>query len=233
MFQQALCSALEVIINKALALNTQTLVLGELEQKTLTIVLDELKFPMSFICLVDTSLAENEEPTNRAKIMVTSLIERSDCTIKTSLATLKALQEQQQLTQLIKQDKLEIDGDIKVAQQFIQFAQSLKIDWLTELAKHIGDIPTFKLTRIAKKSLSKIKFVKEQIQYDAGEYLVHEQRLVITDRQLNAFYRDVLEVSKDVDLLEKRLTQIADTLSAQKITKKNQLEKTLKENNHS
>ena len=99
MFQQTLCSTLEFAINQALALNiNDNNVLDSLEQKTLTIILTELGFPLSF------SINEN-------KILVTSLTERSDCTIKTSVSTLLELKKEQQITELIKQEKLDVQGD--------------------------------------------------------------------------------------------------------------------------
>lgn len=217
MYQQALCSALELIINKALTLNSGEVVLGDLEQKNLTVILDELNFPLSFYCLYDSG-SEPIKHSLCAKILVTSLTEHSDCTIKTSLATLKALQEKEQLTQLIKQDKLEIEGDLQVAQQFMQFAQSLHIDWLTELSKHIGDIPTFKLSRLAKKSLNKINFAKEQIQLDASEFLVHEKRLVVSKSEVNTFNQSVSKVNEQVEKLETRIAQLVEKHAIMNIT---------------
>ena len=113
--QQALCSAIEIAVNQALALNINGVKsLTVLAQKTFTIQLTELGFPLSF------SVNEN-------KILVTSLTERSDCTVNTSIKTLLALKKQQQITELIKQEKLDVQGDIKVAQQFANIAESLEI----------------------------------------------------------------------------------------------------------
>ena len=212
MFQQALCSALELIINKALTLNSKEISLGSLELKTFTVLLDELDFPLSFYCsYASKSLVDDTKLV--VKIIVLSSIEQSDCLIKTSLSTLKELKETQQLTQLIKQDKLEIEGDIKVAQQFMQFAQSLHIDWLTELANHIGEVPTYKLCALAKKSLSQLNFTKTQIQADASEYIVHEQRLVVTNSELKRLYMQVSEVEKSIAQLERRMLTILENLA--------------------
>jgi ubiquinone biosynthesis protein UbiJ len=49
MLQQTLCSTIEYAVNKALAFNIKgNNVLKALEQKTLTLVLTELGFPLSF-----------------------------------------------------------------------------------------------------------------------------------------------------------------------------------------
>ena len=197
MFQQALCSTVEFAINQALAFNMNgNGSLDALEQKTLTIILTELGFPLSF------SINEN-------KVLVTRLTERSDCTIKVSVKTLLELKKEQQITELIKQEKLDVQGDIKIAQLFANIAESLEIDWQSEVAKHIGDIPTYKLSQFGKKLTKKINFSYQQIQADASEWLVHEKRLVVTFSQIQSFGQQVAEVSKQTDTLSKRIQRLA------------------------
>ncbi len=201
MLKQALALTLEKIINKALNLNINDSVeLKSLNEKRVTIILDELNSPLSF-------------SVYQQQILVTSFTEYSDCTIITSLKTLKELQKNQQLTELIKQDKLDITGDIKLAQQFANVAQNLTIDWQTELAKHIGDFATYKLTRFGKTLVDKIKFLKNQVQADSSEYIVHEQKLVITKNQLNDFNQQVNNVSEQAEQLMLRLATIEKQLN--------------------
>jgi len=198
MFQQTLCSTVEFIVNQALALNINgNNVLSALEQKTLTLLLTEFGFPLSF------SINEN-------KVLVTSLTERSDCTIKTSAKTLLELKKEQQITELIKQEKLDVQGDIKVAQLFTNIAESLEIDWQSEIAKHIGDIPTYKLSQFGKNLAKRFNFATQQIQADASEWLVHEKRLVVTSSQIQCFSQQVLEMSRQTDIISERIQRLAE-----------------------
>jgi ubiquinone biosynthesis protein UbiJ len=199
--QQTLCSALEFAINQTLLLSVKgASVLQPLEQKTLTLSLKELGFPLSF------SINDN-------KVLVTRLIERSNCTIKTSIKTLLELKKEQQITELIKQEKLDVHGDIKVAQMFASIAQSLEIDWQTEIAKHIGDIPTYKLSQLSRNLTKKFNFAIQQIQADASEWLVHEKRLVVTSSQIQSFSQKVADVSKQTDTLSERIQRLAQKAS--------------------
>ena len=198
MFQQTLCSTIEFAVNQALALNINgNNVLSALEQKTLTILLTELGFPLSF------SINENN-------FLVTSLTERSDCTVNTSVKTLLELKKEQQITELIKQEKLDVQGDIKVAQLFANIAESLEIDWQSEIAKHIGDIPTYKLSQFGKNLAKKFNFATQQIQADASEWLIHEKRLVVTSSQVHDFSRQVSDIARQVDIISERIQKIAD-----------------------
>jgi ubiquinone biosynthesis protein UbiJ len=196
MLQQVFTSSVELLINKVLSLNTEKIDLKKLEQKTLSIFLSELNFPISLT-------------VNANKIIVSGLTEDVDCTIKTSIKTLQALKAEQQLTELIKQNKLDLTGDIKVAQQFMHLAENLNVDWQSELATHIGDVPTHKLMQLGKQVAEKLQFASKQIKADASEYLVHEQRLVVTRSELEGFNQQVSQVSNHVDNISARL----DTLT--------------------
>lgn len=204
--QQTLCSALEFVVNQALALNINGVdALHTLEQKTFTILLAELDFPLSF-------------SVNNKAVLVTSLTERSDCTINTSIKTLLELKKEQQITELIKQDKLDVQGDIKVAQQFANIAESLDIDWQSEIAKHIGDIPAYKLSQLGKNVAKKFNFASQQIQADASEWLVHEKRLVVTSSQINIFSQQVTELTQQADAVALRVQQLTQKITSSSST---------------
>jgi ubiquinone biosynthesis protein UbiJ len=201
MLQQALTSSLELLINKALSLNISHIDLKKLDQKTLTIILSELNFPISLS--IDNS-----------EVVVSGLTERADCTISTSIKTLQELKAKQQLTELIKQDKLDLTGDIKVAQQFSSLAENINIDWQSELAAHIGDIPTHKLMLLGKNVANKFQFAAKQIKADASEYVVHEKRLVVTRSQIEQFNQQVSQVSNQVDEIATRIEALTKGLSS-------------------
>ncbi len=203
MFPQTLAASIETIINKVLSLGSANISLEKLGQKTLTLALAELGFPLSFTVI----------DNNDKALLVSSLTERADCIINTSIKTLRELQAKQQLTELIKQDKLDVTGDINVAQQFANLAQNLDIDWQSELAAYIGDVPTHKLMQLGQKVADKFRFAAKQINADASEYIVHEQRLVVTKSQIKQFNQEVDDVSKQVEALEARITCLSNQLN--------------------
>ena len=202
MFKQVLATALEKTINKVLSLNIHdNSALTDLSEQRLTMVISELAFPLTLSVYQQQILVTStDDNCNESSI--------NECIIKTSIGTLKELQQTQQLTELIKQDKLDIYGDIKIAQQFASLAQTLEIDWQSELAKHIGDFATYKLTCAGKTLAKKFSFLKKQVQADSSEYIVHEQKLVITKHQLNEFNQAVSQVSEQTDKLAQRLAAI-------------------------
>ncbi|PKI17798.1 ubiquinone biosynthesis accessory factor UbiJ [Colwellia sp. 12G3] len=202
---QVATATLELIINKALALNNnKSLSFSAVAQKTLTLELAELPFTLCFTV--------NTTP-NQTVVIVRSSTECSDCTINTSISTLNKLKANQSLTQLIKQDELDVIGDIKIAQQFANIAQSLEIDWQTELAKHLGDVPTHKLLQFGNKITKSLAATGKQVEADIGEYLVHEKRLVVTSSQLNAFNQKTKDVANKVNSLSARIDKLVANIA--------------------
>lgn len=200
--QQMLLLIIETIINKALTLNiNNNKALHELSEKTLTIKLTELNFPV-------TLTVDGEQ------VLVTSNVEHNDCQLTSNIAALQQLQQNQQLTELIKQDKLDISGDLKVAQRFASLFENITIDWRSELAKHIGDIPTYKLGQFSDWCKQKLQFAAQQIQADASEYLVHEQQLAITSDNIDDFSQQVSQLAQRINQLELRMTHIDDMLTS-------------------
>ncbi len=205
LFPQVATATLEFIINKALALNNNKSVsFAAVAQKMLTLELAELPFTLCFT--VNTS-------ASKTVVIVRSCSELSDCTINTSLSTLNKLKANQSLTQLIKQDELDVTGDIKIAQQFANIAQSLEIDWQSELAKQLGDVPTHKLLQFGNKITKSLVGRGKQLEADISEYIVHEKRLVVTRSQINAFNQNTKDVASKVDTLSVRIDKLVANIA--------------------
>ena len=201
MFAQALSALLETVINQFLRYNLHgTKALKPLSGKTLTVKLAELPFPLSFTI-------------SHEKIHVTTSDEHNDCCIITSISTLIELNKEQQLTDLIKNDKLDIQGDLKVAQRFSEIAQTLDIDWQSELAKRIGDIPAYKLGELGRQLVKKLNFASQQIQADASEWLVHEKRLMVTAAEISYFSDDVEHLAQKAHVVSQRIEQLINQQS--------------------
>lgn len=204
---QVLSSALETILNQGLKRNLNNNDgLHNLVNKQLLILLTELSFPLAI------SVTKINE---QYKLLVTSPSANencADCTISTSVKSLWQLKKTQQLTELIKQDQLNIDGDIKIAQQFVGIFEAIDIDWQSELAKQIGDIPTYQLTQLVDKVKTKVGFAASQIPADASEWLIHEKKLVVPNSELLQFHQAVKETEIATEALAVKIKQLTENI---------------------
>ncbi|MEW6999709.1 SCP2 domain-containing protein [Colwelliaceae bacterium BS250] len=199
--KQMLTAALEIIINKAISLDNKTsTALTVLNGKSLTVQLTELGFPLTLL-------------VSGANISVIASELSNDCVIQSNLKTLPKLKQSELLTSLIRSGELDIVGDPKIAQQFASVFEHLNIDWEAQLAKRIGDIPAFKLAVLGKKVQQKFAFAESQISQDAGEYLLHEKKLIVSTTELNNFVHSVSDAVQQLEQLQQRLSHLDSQLN--------------------
>jgi ubiquinone biosynthesis protein UbiJ len=184
---QFLCAAIERGINQAIAWSTDA-DLSLLNQKVIQV---NLQTWSQSICLVFTD----------ESVSVLTVAESPDCVITTSVEGLKRLREKQSITDLIKQGDLDIQGDIKVAQQLAHVMEQLTVDWETALAGVIGDVPTFHVTQFAKKLLTKLHFIQQQSTADTIEYLLHEKKLLVTQAEFKQQTQQIQQLTQQLEQL--------------------------------
>ena len=193
---QMLGGAIEASINQALAKNiNKNLSVEQLVGKHLKVHIDEIGVPITIGFSQST-----------VYVLTDDVI--SDCTITTSLKTLAELKQSQQLTELIKQEKLDIQGDLKTAQQFAQVFEHLTIDWQSEIAKHIGDVATYRLSQALGFIQKKANFAKQQVSEDFSQWLVYEKKLAVSNVEIQHFKNDVSQISQNLNDLMQRLTKL-------------------------
>ncbi|XKF03155.1 SCP2 sterol-binding domain-containing protein [Pseudoalteromonas mariniglutinosa] len=63
----------------------------------------------------------------------------ADCLISANIDTLLSLKNPAMLTQLIRQEQLDLHGDLNVAQGFSRAFSEINIDWPEQLSRYLGD----------------------------------------------------------------------------------------------
>ena len=144
--KQLFSSALEVPLNTLLSLDDQsTKRLQPLQGKRLTVVLKELPWPLT--------LAFSE----RIDILMDQENQDADCIISMQLSTLSELQDSSQITRLIQQGKLDLQGDIQIAQHFSSLIKELDIDWEEHLSHYVGDVAAYQMAAWVKQAGGRIQ----------------------------------------------------------------------------
>ena len=73
---------------------------------------------------------------------------QADCVISTDLATLQQLSQANKITQLIRENKLDLEGDLHLAQAYSGAFSKINIDWEEHLSDYLGDAASHKLFRL-------------------------------------------------------------------------------------
>ena len=188
---QLICATLEKVLHKVVAMDPASpALLQKVQGKQLALQLQELPWRFVLSATADSLLLNQHN-------------EKVDCVIVTDLTTLQKLNDPSQLTRLIKQDKLQIEGDLQVAQQFSSLLQHLNPDWEQQLSQWLGDALAHKVAIAIKQLQLYIQTQLQQLEQAAVELAQDELALSPTQAEMNQFSRDVSQLQARLDVLSR------------------------------
>lgn len=133
-----------------------------------------------------------------------------DCQLAFNLSVLPELRQQANLTQLIKADKLALDGDIQLAQQFSTLLSGLKPDIEEILSQYTGDIVAHTLVSGMKRGANLVRHGLARRQRDLAEVITEEWRLAPQALEIAHFADQVDDLKSDVARCEARLNRLLE-----------------------
>lgn len=128
-----------------------------------------------------------------------------DCSLAMPLSVAPKLRDKSQLTTLIKQDKLNLSGDIDIVQQFVALLEELNFDVAEWLSSYTGDVVAHSLTTGVKSAFSTIKTLAERQQRYISEVVVEEWKFAPSALEVACFADSVDEVKSQAFHFELRL----------------------------
>jgi ubiquinone biosynthesis protein UbiJ len=133
----------------------------------------------------------------------------ADCNLSMSLFTLAELKQADKIPSLIKQDKLQLEGDIKLAQQFADLFLQLDPDFEEKLSQRIGDVAAYQVmskSRMVAKALnSLVKTTPEKLNEMASE----EWQLLVGQLEYQSWQQQVQALSADLEKLSSRIEALS------------------------
>ena len=130
-----------------------------------------------------------------------------DCFIRLNFLALIELQDNHQLTNLIKSGQLEVNGDIKIVQQFAELLTEMDIDWEEHLASKVGDILAHKIVYHAKQCKKVLAKQANKAHKQLAEIITEELKLAPGPLEVAYFCDQVSDIEKQVAALEKQLAR--------------------------
>lgn len=198
-------SAIETALNKLLSLDPDSKHrLKPLSGQRLYLFVDPL--PTGF-CLAFSSQVDLLTITSPADEIRKELDDKA-CCIQTDIATLPSLTKTSELTRLIQQKKLHLDGSLSVAQQVSALFQSLDIDAEELLAAYTGDVMANQLFRVAGALKDKMVSGHQQFQAVVANALVEEKHVAAHRLAVMHFSDEVGQLRDDVARAEARIKQL-------------------------
>lgn len=196
------CATLEPVINKVISLDPK------LAQRLALLVNQPLVIDVrdwqQHICVLYTQsglmlMTHREKPEHCA------------CFISADSSTLMHLKDPSLLTQLIRQDKLELAGDIHLAQAYSQAFSELDIDWAEQLSRYVGDAPAQAVYQGVQHANTQVKSNASKVAEQFTSLMQDELKVTIHPLELTVFTQQNRQLKTAVDALSTRI----DTLSHQ------------------
>lgn len=142
------------------------------------------------------------------KLLLSNNIEGADCKVVTSTEHLKQLSDASQLTKLIKEDKLELEGDLAIAQAFSALFMDNDINWQNALAKYVGDGMAHRILEKAENLAKLFKNKSTDANYTLSTLMTDELKVAPTEQEVANFSNQVDDLTANVDRLSAKLTQL-------------------------
>ncbi|EOB3568165.1 hypothetical protein CRN61_07735 [Vibrio vulnificus] len=133
-----------------------------------------------------------------------------DCYLSLKLAMLPDLKEQANITKLIKQDKLILEGDIQLAQKFAQLISDAKPDVEEWVSRVTGDVVAHSLAQGVKNVGGFVGRQAKKQQHHLAQVITEEWRLAPGPLEVAYFCDQVDDAKSDLARLEARLQKLLE-----------------------
>lgn len=132
----------------------------------------------------------------------------ADCTVITRVSVLPQLRNRQQLTALIRNNDLEVQGDLQVVQNLVSLADLAEFDPAELLAPYTGDIAAEGVSKLLRGGVKFLQHGLARQQRYVAETLTEEWRLAPGALEVAWFAEETAAVERELAALTKRLEKL-------------------------
>ncbi|WP_391088667.1 SCP2 sterol-binding domain-containing protein [Vibrio sp. NH-UV-68] len=133
-----------------------------------------------------------------------------DCYLSLNLSVLLELRDQSNITKLIKQDKLVLEGDIQLAQKFSQLMTDCKPDIEEWLSRVTGDVVAHTVVQGVTNLGHLVKAQASKHQHHLAQVFTEEWRIAPPPLEVAHFCDQVDEVKSQAARIEAKLNQLLE-----------------------
>ena len=105
--------------------------------------------------------------------------------------------------------KMEVSGDVGLAQRFQKIVKDLDLDWEEHLSHWFGDTLAHKLGNAVRGSVQFAKATKRTLELDVSEYLRYEKEVLPEISEVNDYITAIDVLRDDVERLKLRIDKLA------------------------
>jgi ubiquinone biosynthesis protein UbiJ len=195
-------SSAESLINKALHFDPVTLQgLQSLEGKVISLCGRSPAFQLHLL------------PTEEG-ISLFSIYDEGEADASLHGTTFDLVQLLRKKDQSLADSPIEIQGDQTLAEECLNLARELEVDWEELLSGFIGDIAAHEISRQGRRFGRWAKKVHQSMLRNTREYLHYESRVVVNEEEIQQFGAEVAQLNEAVNNLEARIQTLKARLAS-------------------
>lgn len=103
---------------------------------------------------------------------------------------------------------IEIQGDLRTAQQMQEMLARLNVDWEEMLSRAVGDIAAHKLANTARELWSWLRSSQASLEMDVSEYMRYETGMLPDRYEVERYAREVDTLRAHADRLAERMKRL-------------------------
>jgi len=207
---QVVTSAIEFAMNKILSLDEDSgVLLQPLIGKQCEIKLHELAFPLVFNFhskgVAVSSIVNDGSEQIIAQTPQAKSQNKNQCAIRLSVFIINELKDTSNITRLIREHKLDFDGNLQIAQNMSALFNGLNIDIEEILSKHVGDIAAHNAVQSADSLGQFIKRNHKTAMQALSRVILDDKPIGVRPIMVENYIQEVSEVRDAAARLEARL----------------------------
>lgn len=220
---QVATAAIEFAINKVLSFDEDShLLLVPLIGKQCEIKLHELPFPLVFnfhakgveVTSIENNVKDinaNTQPSDGELLGAAGAVKskqaksQNQCSISLSVFIINELKDTSNITRLIRDDKLDFDGNIHIAQNMSALFDGLHIDIEDILSKYVGDIAAYHAMQTAGSITTFAKRNHTLFMQALSDAILDEKPIGVRPIMVENYIQEVSELRDSAARLEARL----------------------------
>lgn len=105
--------------------------------------------------------------------------------------------------------KMEIIGDVGLAQRFQSIMKNVDLDWEEHLSHWLGDTLAHKLGNMFRSSIKFAADTKHTLELDVSEYLRYEKEVLPEQAEVDEYISAIDELRNDAERLKLRIDKLA------------------------
>ena len=142
-------------------------------------------------------------------------VEAVDVTISGRPADFIALARANQRGEMLGAGRVEIQGDLAIAQEVQGLLSELELDWEGWLAARLGDSAAHRIGRAVRGAFAVGERTARRFEQDIAEYLRHELMILPQRDEVERYGRAVFDLADAVDRAEARLRRLVSRRQGQ------------------